>query len=218
MALLGVSSGRALARLAVADDDRVLSTDRAAKSVSVEDTYERDVTDPVVLASRLEELATRLCGRMREAGLSGRTVTIKVRLYDFTTLSRSSTLADPTDDVRVFVPAVRRLLAEVDTSAGVRLLGVGVSGLADWVQDDLFVESEQRIPTAVLPTASMIWGRRGRRRACRRSERTSRSPDRPIGRSRIGSRAAGTPAGSPARTSGTPTGALGGCGGRVSVA
>ena len=81
---------------------------------------------------------------MREAGLSGRTVTIKVRLYDFTTLSRSSTLADPTDDVRVFVPAVRRLLAEVDTSAGVRLLGVGVSGLADWVQDDLFVESEQK--------------------------------------------------------------------------
>ena len=146
VALLGVSSGRALARLAVADDDRVLSTDRAAKSVSVEDTYERDVTDPVVLASRLEELATRLCGRMREAGLSGRTVTIKVRLYDFTTLSRSSTLADPTDDVRVFVPAVRRLLAEVDTSAGVRLLGVGVSGLADWVQDDLFVESEQPTP------------------------------------------------------------------------
>ena len=45
VALLGVSSGRALARLAVADDDRVLSTDRAAKSVSVEDTYER--TSPI---------------------------------------------------------------------------------------------------------------------------------------------------------------------------
>jgi len=78
---------------------------------------------------------------MRDAGLSGRTVTTKVRLYDFTTLSRSTTMTDPTDDVRVLAPAARRLLADVDTSGGVRLLGVGVSGLADWVQDDLFVDA-----------------------------------------------------------------------------
>lgn len=141
VSLLGNSAGRALARLAVADDNRGLSIDRAAKSVSVEDTYDRDITDPTVLGGRLEELAARVCARMRDAGLSGRTVTTKVRLYDFTTLSRSTTLTDPTDDVRVLAPAARRLLADVDTSGGVRLLGVGVSGLADWVQDDLFVDA-----------------------------------------------------------------------------
>jgi DNA polymerase-4 len=141
VSLLGNSAGRALARLAVADDNRGLSIDRAAKSVSVEDTYDRDITDPTVLGRRLEELAARVCARMRDAGLSGRTVTTKVRLYDFTTLSRSMTLTDPTDDVRVLAPAARRLLADVDTSGGVRLLGVGVSGLADWVQDDLFVDA-----------------------------------------------------------------------------
>jgi DNA polymerase IV len=141
VSLLGNSAGRALARLAVADDNRGLSVDRAAKSVSVEDTYDRDITDPTVLAGRVEELAARVCARMRDAGLSGRTVTTKVRLYDFTTLSRSTTLTDPTDDVRVLAPAARRLLADVDTSGGVRLLGVGVSGLADWVQDDLFVDA-----------------------------------------------------------------------------
>lgn len=141
VSLLGNSAGRALARLAVADDNRGLSVDRAAKSVSVEDTYDRDITDPTVLGLRLEELAARVCARLREAGLSGRTVTTKVRLYDFTTLSRSTSLTDPTDDVRVLAPAARRLLVDVDTSGGVRLLGVGVSGLADWVQDDLFVDA-----------------------------------------------------------------------------
>lgn len=141
VSLLGNSAGRALARLAGADDDRGLSIDRAAKSVSVEDTYDRDITDPAILGRRLEELAARVCARLREAGLSGRTVTTKVRLWDFTTLSRSTTLTDPTDDVRVLAPAARRLLADVDTSGGVRLLGVGVSGLADWVQDDLFVDA-----------------------------------------------------------------------------
>jgi len=141
VAVLGNSAGRALARLAVADDNRGLSTDRAAKSVSVEDTYDRDITDPGILGRRLEELAARVCARLRDAGLSGRTVTTKVRLYDFTTLSRSTTLTDPTDDLRVLAPAARRLLADVDTSGGVRLLGVAVSGLADWVQDDLFVDA-----------------------------------------------------------------------------
>jgi DNA polymerase-4 len=151
VSLLGNSAGRALARLSVADDNRGLSIDRAAKSVSVEDTYDRDITDPTVLGRRLDELAARVGARLREAGLSGRTVTTKVRLYDFTTLSRSTTLTDPTDDLRVLAPAARRLLADVDTSGGVRLLGVGVSGLADWVQDDLFVDAADALAEQALP-------------------------------------------------------------------
>ena len=84
----------------------------------------------------------RSAGRLRRQGLSGRTVTLKVRLHDFTTLSRSTTLASPTDDAATIARSARALLNDlVDqqvTDGGVRLLGVGVSGLADWVQEDLF--------------------------------------------------------------------------------
>ena len=140
--LLGQAHGSLIARLARARDDREVMPDRPAKSVSVEDTYDADVTDPAVLAHRLSDLAGRVCRRLAATGLSGRTVTIKVRLYDFTTMNRSTTLAGPTDDVRVVAPNAVRLLRELDCSAGVRLLGVGVSALSDWVQDDLFTDDE----------------------------------------------------------------------------
>ena len=64
-----------------------------------------------------------------------------MRLHDFTTLSRSSTLPSPTDVPATIARLARSLLADLDTSGGVRLLGVGVSGLADWVQEDLFGET-----------------------------------------------------------------------------
>jgi DNA polymerase-4 len=69
-------------------------------------------------------------------------VTLKVRLHDFSTHTRSATLRGPTDDHRTVARLARTLLAEVDTSGGVRLLGVGVSGLADWIQDDLWQDEE----------------------------------------------------------------------------
>ncbi|HJQ04939.1 MAG TPA: DNA polymerase IV, partial [Nocardioides sp.] len=65
------------------------------------------------------------------------------RLYDFTTLTRSSTLDGPTDDAGVITRVAKRLLTELDPVGGVRLLGVGVSGLADWVQDELFDDTTE---------------------------------------------------------------------------
>jgi DNA polymerase-4 len=106
--------------------------------VSVEDTFGIDVTDPALLAALADRMSQRVVARLREARLSGRTVTLKVRLHDFTTHTRAATLNGPTDSVRVVTSLTRRLLADTDTSGGVRLLGVGVSGLADWIQDDLF--------------------------------------------------------------------------------
>jgi DNA polymerase-4 len=90
----------------------------------------------------LTRQAGSVAARLRKAGLSGRTVTIKVRLHDFTTLNRSSTLPSPTDNATTIARLARGLLTELDTSGGVRLLGVGVSGLADWIQEDLFGEDE----------------------------------------------------------------------------
>ncbi|GAB2990840.1 DNA polymerase IV [Nocardioides montaniterrae] len=138
--VLGQSHGRGLYRLARAQDDRRVEPEREAKSVSVEGTYETDVTDRAVMAAIVTRQAGQVGERLRKHGLSGRTVTLKVRLYDFTTLTRSSTLDAPTDDAGVLARTANRLLTELEPAGGVRLLGVGVSGLADWVQEELFGE------------------------------------------------------------------------------
>ena len=81
--------------LARADDDRPVVAERETKSVSVEGTYDTDLTDRRLLEGLLDRQAGEVAERLRKARLSGRTVTIKVRLHDFTTLSRSSDPARP---------------------------------------------------------------------------------------------------------------------------
>jgi DNA polymerase-4 len=159
--LLGEAHGRSLYRLARADDTRPVSAEHESKSVSVEDTFDRDVTDPALLSALVERLATRVAARLTASGLSGRTVTLKVRMHDFTTLSRSATLPAPTDDAKVVSRLAARLFREVDTSGGIRLLGVGVSGLADWVQRDLFATADPVIPLDEVEAAEQV-GRPGR--------------------------------------------------------
>jgi DNA polymerase-4 len=139
--LVGKAHGHSLFDLARARDDRPVVPERETKSVSVEGTYDTDLTDRKLMEGMLTRQAGEVAGRLRKAGLSGRTVTIKVRLHDFTTLSRSTTLPSPTDTAAAIARLARGLLTDLDTSGGVRLLGVGVSGLADWVQEDLFGET-----------------------------------------------------------------------------
>jgi DNA polymerase IV len=102
--------------------------------------------DRRTLEGLLTRHAEKVGARLRKARLSGRTVTVKVRLHDFTTHSRSLTLPSPTDDAATLARVARSLLGEVDTRDGVRLLGVGVSGLADWIQEDLFDLAELGAP------------------------------------------------------------------------
>ncbi|MCL8024305.1 DNA polymerase IV [Nocardioides bruguierae] len=151
VSLLGKAHGGSLHLLARARDDRPVVPEREAKSVSVEATYDSDLSDVRVMEAVLTRQAADVARRLRESGASGRTVSIKVRLHDFTTVSRSSTLSSPTDDPGVVARLARALLAElaagpdvgVQLRGGVRLLGVGVSGLADWVQEDLFSSLEE---------------------------------------------------------------------------
>ncbi|MFF4955418.1 DNA polymerase IV [Streptomyces chattanoogensis] len=138
--LLGKAHGAGLYAMALGQDDRPVVAERDAKSISVEDTFEVDLTDRTRVRSELTRLAERCVQRLRAAGRSGRTVVIKVRNYDFSTLTRSETLRGPTDDPAVVREAAARLLETVDTTGGVRLLGVGVSGLADFTQEDLFAQ------------------------------------------------------------------------------
>ncbi len=165
--LLGQAHGRSLFQLTRAEDDRPVVAEREAKSVSVEGTYDTDLVDRRLLEGLLERQARQVTERLRKARLSGRTVTVKVRLHDFSTHTRSTTLPSPTDSGAVVARLARSLLAEVDTSGGVRLLGVGVSGLADWIQEDLFAEladdrPEQRGPVPPLEPAALERITRGR--------------------------------------------------------
>ena len=139
--LLGKAHGGSLHRMAFGYDDRPVVAERDAKSVSVEDTFDTDLHDRVRVRTEVERLADRCVQRLRGAGRSGRTVVLKVRRYDFSTLTRSETLRGPTDDPGVVREAAARLLEAVDTTGGVRLLGVGVTGLADYTQEDLFAQA-----------------------------------------------------------------------------
>ncbi|WP_381563027.1 DNA polymerase IV [Streptomyces eurythermus] len=139
--LLGKAHGQALYAMAHARDERPVVAEREAKSVSVEDTYDVDIHDRLRVGLEVQRLADRCVRRLRGAGLSGRTIVLKVRRYDFSTLTRSETLRGPTDDPAVIREAAARLLDSVDTTGGVRLLGVGVSGLADYTQEDLFAQA-----------------------------------------------------------------------------
>lgn len=134
IAIFGASQGAGLYRLARADDPRPVVTEREAKSLSVEETFESDLTDRAVLAAELEALTRRLVARLGRSALFGRTVTIKVRRHDFTALTRSATLDHATGDAAVIQHQASRLLAGVEVAEGVRLLGVGISGLTDHAQ------------------------------------------------------------------------------------
>ena len=138
--LLGNSHGQSLYRLARAQDDRPVIAQRESKSISAEDTFETDICDPAHLGMIIDRLARKVAERLAKNRLSGRTVTLKIRHHDFETHTRSTTLTGPTDNARILTRMARSLLDEVDVSGGLRLLGVGVSGLADWVQDDLFTD------------------------------------------------------------------------------
>lgn len=138
--LVGKAQGQSLFQLARAIDYRRVEPERETKSISVEGTYDTDLTDRSLMERLLTKQANRVAERLRKQGLSGRTVTIKVRLHDFTTNNRSTTLPAPTDNPVAIARLARGLLTDLDTSGGVRLLGVGVSGLADWIQEDLFGE------------------------------------------------------------------------------
>jgi DNA polymerase-4 len=145
--LLGHAWGGQLYRLSRGQDERDVSPDRETKSVSVEDTYPHDLMDRPAIRAAITELAERVVRRLKESGHTGRTVTVKARGHDFTTVTRSETLAAPTDDPRLLIPAALRLVDGAADAAtgqmhGIRLLGVGISGLAEYAQGDLIAELE----------------------------------------------------------------------------
>lgn len=127
---LGEATGAHLHRLANGVDDRVVEPRSDAKSISVEQTFEQDISGTEALRSQLLRQADQVAWRLRRAGLSGRTVSLKLRFPDFRTITRAETLQSATDVSRELYRSCCRLLDR--TGVGdlpVRLLGVAVSGL-----------------------------------------------------------------------------------------
>ncbi|WP_432484906.1 DNA polymerase IV [Kineococcus esterisolvens] len=161
--MLGRAHGTGLLAFARGVDPRPVVGEREAKSVSAEQTFGTDLTDRRDLAERTRRTAERVAGRLVAAGVSGRTVTLKVRRYDFTTLNRSRTLPHATSSAREIAAHAVELLEGVDVADGVRLLGVGVSGLSGFAQTDLLAdllgpvdepEPEEPPPGALVPGGS----------------------------------------------------------------
>jgi DNA polymerase IV len=108
-----------------------LSMKRVRKSESRETTYPADVTDRQVLHDTVENLARSVCKSLASNKRRGRTVTLKIRLRPFKTYTRSRTLADHTCDPEAVVATARELLDRFDPQVPVRLVGVGMAGLAE---------------------------------------------------------------------------------------
>ncbi|MBT0772488.1 DNA polymerase IV [Kineosporia sp. J2-2] len=135
--ILGQSHGTAVHQHSLGIDNRELEPERDAKSVSAEETFASDLTDRRELMDHARRMAGRVVGRITKDGLCARTITIKVRSYDFSTITRSFTLDQPTDSLNKIMSCIRQLLDAVEVSDGIRLLGVGVAGLTDFAQTDL---------------------------------------------------------------------------------
>ncbi|HEX4186929.1 MAG TPA: DNA polymerase IV [Solirubrobacteraceae bacterium] len=131
----GENHGRELARRARFEHDGRIGEPRKVVSESRERTFDRDISDPGELRQALARMAGQLCAGLAGNGRRGRTIAIKVRLDDFTTVTRARTIADATNDERVVTEVALALLDRYAPERPVRLLGVRIAGLSTEAPD-----------------------------------------------------------------------------------
>ena len=131
--------GPDLHRKALGQDDSPVTPTRETKSVSAETTFVQDLSSREELLDELRPLVEGVARRLQRHGLQGRTVTVKLRLADFTTFTRQVTLSAPTDDVEAILKTARRLLErELRPGRSFRLIGAGLSNFTGMVQLPMF--------------------------------------------------------------------------------
>jgi DNA polymerase IV len=129
---LGDNAGPALHELAWGRDSRSVVPTHRERSIGADETFSYDVDDPAYIHRELLKLSDRTAARVRAAGMVGRTVTVKVRFSDFTTITRSRTLRDPTDVSRdIFATALALYDGLGLQRVRLRLVGVRMTGLMD---------------------------------------------------------------------------------------
>jgi DNA polymerase-4 len=178
---IGEASGAKLHELAWGRDPRHVVVGHSEKSVGHERTFGTDVLDPDVIRRELLQLSGQVAVRLRKAGLAGRTVALKLRFGDFTTITRSKTIAEPTATGRRIYEEARELYdAASAPGQRIRLVGVRVEQLSEgdggaaglWDEDEDWREAEQTVDAleakfgrgAVKP-AALIRARDNQRRA-----------------------------------------------------
>lgn len=123
-------NGRDLSRHAKGIDNRPIVTEHETKSISQEVTFSVDVVNDKTLEKTLREQSAEVARQLRRENLAGRTVKLKLRWPDFTTLTRQTTLTNPTDMEDEIAKTALALMRSVrKPNQAVRLIGVGVSGL-----------------------------------------------------------------------------------------
>ena len=122
--VLGPAMGDRIWHLSRGLDARAVDTARVEKSVGHEETFHTDIDDPAILRSELRRLADRVGARLRAHGWVASTISIKLRFADFTTLSRSQTLPEPTSVGQRIGDAAIELFESVERPLPVRLVGV----------------------------------------------------------------------------------------------
>jgi len=128
-------NGRDLSRHAKGIDERPIVTEHETKSISQETTFSVDVRNDKVLEKTLREQAAEVARQLRKNNLAGKTIKLKIRWPDFTTLTRQATLNSPTDmDDEIAKTALELLKSVRKPNQAVRLIGVGVSGLGEPVR------------------------------------------------------------------------------------
>ncbi len=128
---VGANLATHLCRLAHGIDDREIVTEREEKSISNEETFVQDCTDPAVVSQTLLHLTEKVGRRLRQARKLAATGQIKVRFEDFTTLTRQTTFSLPTASDRELLACALELFANLHVRRPVRLIGFGVSNLTD---------------------------------------------------------------------------------------
>jgi DNA polymerase-4 len=128
--------GRRLVRFARGEDDRPVEPEGETKSVSAENTFERDLKSGAALEAELWPLCETVAARLKRAEIAGRTVTLKLRRSDFQILTRSRTLAEPTQLAETLYRTGKALLAPEVGRQSYRLIGIGASGLGPAAEAD----------------------------------------------------------------------------------
>jgi len=151
-ARFGESHGRMLHERARFRDAGAVSEERVRKSQSVESTFDVDVSEPEELRAVIRGQAERLAASLSRHGLAGKTIAIKVRLDDFSTITRARTIDEYTNDAGAVAGVALALLAENPPPRPVRLLGVRVASFSD-------EESAPQAPERGTPTLlDAAWG------------------------------------------------------------
>jgi DNA polymerase-4 len=131
---VGQAAGSHLYALAWGRDERSVTPNEPERSIGAEETFGQDVDDPAIIRRELLRLSERCAARLRGTDQVARTISIKVRFADFTTITRSRTLREPTDVARVVYDTARGLFEALNRDGAlIRLVGVRTEGLSDAV-------------------------------------------------------------------------------------